>query len=111
MTKIQITLDANKLRNLVSKRSYKNKEGQDVTVQEIKFEIVPLKEHKTIYSDKNGAYRVDKTHFASVIQTKEERANKVPTVYIGEGFTTVWINNLEVHNAEIINNNVDEDLF
>ena len=33
--KIQVTLDASKLRTLVSSRSYKNKEGQDVTVQEV----------------------------------------------------------------------------
>lgn len=90
MAKIQVTLDANKLRNLVSKRNYKNKEGQDVEVQEVKFELVELKEPKTIYTaDK---YKIDKTHFASVIQTKEEREAKAETIYIGEGFTTIWNN-------------------
>ncbi len=90
MTKIQVTLDASKLRNLVANRSYQNKNGETVTVQEVKFELVPVKEAKTIFTaDK---YRIDKTHFASVIQSKEERDAKVPTVYIGEGFTTVWNN-------------------
>jgi hypothetical protein len=90
MAKIQVTLDASKLRTLVSKRTYKNKEGQEVEVQEVKFELVEVKEPKTIYTaDK---YRIDKTHFASVIQTKEEREAKAETVYIGEGFTTIWSN-------------------
>jgi hypothetical protein len=90
MAKIQVTLDASKLRTLVSKRTYKNKDGQEVEVQEVKFELVEVKEPKTIYTaDK---YRIDKTHFASVIQTKEEREAKAETIYIGEGFTTVWSN-------------------
>ena len=90
MGKLQVTLDASKLRNLISKRSYKNKDGQEIELQEVKFELIEVKEPKTIYtSDK---YRIDKTHFASVIQTKEEREAKSDTVYIGEGFTTVWSN-------------------
>jgi hypothetical protein len=99
MAKIQVTLDATKLRNLVSKREYQNKQGETVQLQEVKFELVEVKEPKTIYTaDK---YRIDKTHFASVIQTKEERDNKAETVYIGEGFTTVW-NNTETHEAKPI---------
>jgi hypothetical protein len=97
MSKIQITLDATKLRNLVSKREYQNKQGETVQLQEVKFELVPVKEPKTIFTaDK---YRIDKTHFASVIQTKEQRESKADTVYIGEGFTTVWLNEAPVHNA------------
>lgn len=90
MSKIQVTLDATKLRNLVSKRTYKNKDQVDVEVQEVKFELIAVKEPKTIYTG-NG-YRIDKTHFASVIQTKEEREAKAETVFIGDGFTTVWEN-------------------
>ena len=90
MGKVQVTLDASKLRNLISKRSYKTKEGKEIEVQEVKFELIEVKEPKTIYTaDK---YRIDKTHFASVIQTKEEREAKADTIYIGEGFTTVWSN-------------------
>lgn len=88
MSKIQITLDATKLRNLVSKRSYTNKDGQPVELQEVKFELVEVKEPKEIFKKDN--MRIMKTHFASVIQTKEERENKAPTIYIGEGFTTTW---------------------
>lgn len=101
MAEIQVTLDASKLRNLVSNRAYKNKEGQDVQVQEIKFKLVEVKEPKTIFtSDK---YKINKTHFACVIQTKEEREAKADTIYIGEGFTTIWnADNVQVHQAEVI---------
>lgn len=100
MSKIQVTLDATKLRDLVKKREYENKNGEKMQVQEIKFELVPVKEPKTVYN--GSGYKIDKTHFASVIQTKEEREAKADTVYIGEGFTTIWENsnnNNQVFNA------------
>ncbi len=88
MSKIQITLDATKLRNLISNREFQNKAGETVKLQEVKFELVEVKELKQIYEKDN--MRIMKTHFACVIQTKEEREAKADTVYIGEGFTTVW---------------------
>lgn len=111
MAEIQVTLDASKLRNLVSNRAYKNKEGQDVQVQEIKFKLVEVKDPRTIFtSDK---YKINKTHFACVIQTKEERESKADTIYIGEGFTTIWnADNVQVHQAEVISPKpvVEDDL-
>ena len=109
MNKLQVTLDASKLRNLISKRTYKNKDGQSVEVQEVKFELVPVKEPKTIHTDPNGKYKIDKTHFASVIQTKEQRDAKEPTIFIGDGFTTIWTNEIPVHKAEIIETPAMED--
>jgi len=107
MAEIQVTLNAQALRNLVTKRNYKNKDGQDVEVQEVKFKLVEVKEPKTIFtSDK---YRIDKTHFACVIQTKEQREAKADTVYVGEGFTTVWnANDVVVHQAEIVSNSIND---
>jgi len=90
MSKITITLDATKLRNLVSKRQYKNKDGVDMEVQEVKFELVPVKEPKIIYE--GSGYKLQKSHFASAVQTKEEREAKVENVFIGEGITTLWDN-------------------
>ena len=105
MSKIQVTLDATKLRNLVSKRTYQNKQGEQVETQEVKFELVPMKEeNKKVIYEKDDLSIV-KTHFAVVIQTKEEREAKAPTNYIGEGFTQVWKNDVskvEVVQAEII---------
>ena len=91
MSKITITLDATKLRNLVSKRQYDAKDGQKMEVQEVKFELVPVKEPKIIYE--GTGYKLQKSHFASVIQTKEERESQAETVFIGEGITTLWDNN------------------
>ena len=96
MSKIQVTLDATKLRNLVTNREYTNKEGEVVKLQEVKFELVEVKQPKTIFTDKDGKYRIDKTHFACVIQTKEQREAKEDTVYIGDGFTTTWLNQKSV---------------
>lgn len=106
MAKIQVTLDATKLRNLVSKRTYQNKEGQQVEVQEVKFELVEVKEPKQIYEKDN--MKIMKTHFASVIQTKEEREAKADTIYIGDGFTTFWNNSETVtHVATPVKDNED----
>lgn len=88
MAKIQVTLDATKLRSLISKREYTNKNKETVTLQEVKFELVEVKEPKVIFDGEK--HQLIKTHFASVIQTKEERDSKAATVYIGEGFTTVF---------------------
>jgi len=111
MSKIQVTLDATKLRSLVAKRTYKNKDNADVEVQEVKFELIAVKEPKTIYTG-NG-YRIDKTHFASVIQTKEQREAKAETIFIGDGFTTVWENTTvpsETHTAVPIPQEEHDDL-
>jgi hypothetical protein len=109
MAKISVTLDATKLRNLVTKREYQNKQGEKVQAQEVKFELVEVKEPKEIFKKDN--MRIMKTHFASVIQTKEERDSKAPTIYIGEGFTTYWddAKNVEVHNAEVVSPSTEED--
>ena len=112
MAKIQVTLDATKLRNLVSKREYQNKQGETVQLQEVKFELIEVKEPKEIFKKDN--MRIMKTHFASVIQTKEEREAKVDTIYIGEGFTTFWenANNVEGHEATVTDATViDDDPF
>lgn len=90
MSKIQVTLDTSKLRDLVIERSYKNKDGIDIVLKELKFELVEVKEPKEIYKKDN--MRIMKTHFASVIQTKEQRQANSPTIYIGEGFTAFWDN-------------------
>lgn len=88
MSKITITLDATKLRNLVTKREFDAKDGTKMQVQEVRFELIEVKEPKIIHEG-NG-YKLQKTHFASIIQTKEEREIKADTIFIGEGVTTIW---------------------
>ena len=85
MKKTQITLDASKLRSLITEREFKNKEGKTVKIQEIKFDLVEMdsSKHKVVYS--NDTIEIVKTSFAVQQQTKEERAAKTPPNYIGEG--------------------------
>jgi hypothetical protein len=112
MSKIQITVDASKLRKLVSKRSYQNKQGEQVEVQEVKFELVPIKEENQKVLFEKDNLQIVKTHFAVAIQTKEEREAKTPPNYIGEGFTQVWKNdlkNIEVVQAEVIKTQEEPD--
>lgn len=88
--KIQVTLDTAKLKGLATERTYKNREGEEITIKELKFELVEVKEPKVTYS--TDKYDLVKTHFAAAVQTKEEREAKAPAVYVGEGIVTVWKN-------------------
>lgn len=106
--KITITLDASKLKGLAKDRTYNNKNGESVTVKELKFELVEVKEPKVTYS--TDKYELVKTHFAALLQTKEERDTKAETVFIGEGITTVWKNETPVvQEATIVED--DDDIF
>lgn len=108
MSKITITLDATKLRNLITKREFNAKDGTLMQVQEVRFELVPVKEPKIIHEG-NG-YKLQKSHFASVIQTKEEREAQADTIFIGEGITTIWDEKEKVFNATPVNEDESDDL-
>jgi hypothetical protein len=108
MSKITVTLDATKLRNLVTKREFDAKDGTKMQVQEVRFEIVGVKEPKIIFEG-NG-YKLQKSHFASVIQTKEEREAQAETIFIGEGITTIWEQKEQVFSATPVNEEQTDDL-
>jgi hypothetical protein len=113
MQKISITLDAVKLRNLVSKRNYTNKEGQEVVLQEVKFDLVELADDKKKVVYTAEKYVLEKTHFAVAQQTKDEREAKTPAVFVGEGISMKWINeisNIPVHDAQVIRKEDEDDL-
>ena len=108
MSKITITLDAAKLRNLVTKREFDAKDGAKMQVQEVRFELVEVKEPKIIFE--GSGYKLQKTHFASVIQTKEERESKAETVFIGEGITTIWEQKEQVFSSTPVTEDDNSDL-
>ena len=88
--KIIIAIDKDYVDMLTSTRSYKNKDGVDVTKTEVKAELIQMKDssQKVVYeSDK---FKLVKTHFAVKIPTKEERQSKANPVYVGEGITQMW---------------------
>tara|TARA_R110000803_G_scaffold161009_1_gene224823 strand:+ start:262 stop:600 length:339 start_codon:yes stop_codon:yes gene_type:complete len=89
-SKITVSIDTDKTRQLVVEDTYKNKKGDDVKVQRIKFELVEMKEEsqKVIYDHEK--FQLIKTHFAVKPQTKEERAAKADAVFVGEGVSQRW---------------------
>lgn len=105
MAKITVTLEAAKLRDLLFTDTYTNKEGKEVSIQKVRFDLVEVKEPKTVYTGKK--YRLDKTHFAAAIQTKEQREAEADTVFLGEGVTTVWLNDLQETKSEPNKQEVD----
>ena len=108
MSKITITLDATKLRNLVTKREFDAKDGTKMQVQEVRFELVEVKEPKIIFE--GSGYKLQKTHFASVIQTKEERESKAETVFIGEGMTTIWEQKEQVFSSTTVTEDESQEM-
>lgn len=104
--RLRVTLDAAKLRTLVTKRTYKNNEGKEVEVQEIIFDLVEMKEDskKVIFSKDN--YEIVKTHFAVKPKPKDDNSDPL---FIGGATTTIWKDD-EVLEAKIVpeNNNEDE---
>ena len=108
MSKITITLDATKLRNLVTKREFDAKDGTKMQVQEVRFELVEVKEPKIIFE--GSGYKLQKTHFASVIQTKEERESKAETIFIGDGVTTIWEQKEQVFSSTTVTEEQSDDL-
>lgn len=105
--KITVVLDANKLKGTAKERTFKNREGEQVTVKEIKLEVVPVKDTKTVYS--TDKYDLVKTHFVALPQTTEERNQKKPTVFVGDGITTVWKNDDKPKGNNFLDD--DDDIF
>lgn len=85
MSSISIALDVTKFNKArIVDKSYSNREGQPVSKKEYRVSLVELKEPKLIKD--GGNWLLKKTHFVCEEQTKEERASKTPSVYVGEGF-------------------------
>lgn len=112
MQKIQITLNAKKLRKLVSKRSYENKQGEKVELQEVKFDLVELNDDKKKIVYDHDKYTLEKTHFAVAQQTKEEREANADPFFVGEGVSIIWKNDTSTttHNAVQIKEDESDDL-
>ena len=69
----------------ITERSYTNKEGQNVVIKELGLETILLKEPKQIAEGQT--WRLMKTHAVIMEQTKEEKANKAPAIFVGEGLS------------------------
>tara|TARA_R100000951_G_C2651214_1_gene184455 strand:+ start:365 stop:703 length:339 start_codon:yes stop_codon:yes gene_type:complete len=87
---IKVSVDADKAREILVKSTYTTKDGREVEVQKLEFELIEKKDEskKVVYDSEK--FQLVKTHFAVKPQTKEERAAKAETVFVGEGTTLVW---------------------
>lgn len=88
MERITITLDVTKIsKNKIIPRTYKLKDGTEVTSKDLKLDIVPLKEEKLIKTgEKDGTgWQLWKTHFVAEQQSKEEKEGNIKSKIIGEG--------------------------
>jgi len=84
MQKILITVDVTKIdKSKIVERRFTNKLGHEVTVKDLKMEVVELKEPKLI--TQGGDWQLWKTHFVALEQTKQQKEAKEKSVIIGEG--------------------------
>lgn len=82
--RINIAIDVSKVnKNKFVERRYFDKENREITVRELKLEIVPLKERKLLSS--GDTWELYKTHFVAYPQTKEEKDKKQKSTIIGDG--------------------------
>lgn len=85
MNKVSITLNVSKFnKDKITERTYTNNEGDEVRFKEYKVDLIPLKQPKVIKTGEGWV--IKKTHFVVEAQTKEERNNKEPDNFVGEGF-------------------------
>lgn len=91
MNKLNITLNLSKIdKSKIVDRTYKDKEGNDVTEKQYKVEVIPLKARRFVAE--GDTWTMYKTHFVVEAQTKEERNSNGATNYVGEGFEFVTKN-------------------
>lgn len=93
--KILVTVDTKDAAQFIQTREWTNKEGQKVQVKELKFELIEMKPDSQKVVWENDNVQLVKTHFAVKPQTKEEREANTPTLYVGEGVTTVYKNDTQ----------------
>ncbi len=114
MSKIQVKIDKNAAKeHLMFKEKFKTKDGEEVEKDVILFDLIPMKEEsrKVIYS--HDKFDLVKTHFAVKRQTKEEREAKADTIFVGEGITQVWKDDVgysSSSSAAAVNEDAEDDL-
>jgi hypothetical protein len=83
MNKISLTIDVSKIRKeRFNVRNYKTNQGQEVSIKEMKLEVIPLKEEKILKS--TDTYDLVKVGFVAEPLTKEEQDKKEKSNIIGD---------------------------
>ena len=90
--KTTITIDVTKLpKDRILERSYTNKAGENITVKEIRLDVVEMPEDKQKVLGTYSGAELIKVGFVCLNQTKEERKVKAQTVYVGDATRFVEI--------------------
>ena len=84
MQKILVTIDVSKIdKNKLIDRTFTNSEGKEVKTKEYQMEVIELKTPQFV---KDGdSWIMMKTHFVAEGQSKQERADKAATKFLGKG--------------------------
>jgi hypothetical protein len=86
MNKIKLAIDVTKLdKTQIKERTYKNKDGQEVTAKDLNLELVALKEKKFIKQGDNWV--MFKTHFIAHPSTKRDDGTYENGAIVGDGIT------------------------
>ncbi len=84
MQKIMVTIDLTKIdKSRIENYEYTDKEGNKHTQKRYKMEVIETSNTKTLKETPDWVLR--KTHMVVEGQTKEERAEKKETVFLGDG--------------------------
>ena len=84
---IEVTIDADKARQLIEVEEYTDKQGVKQSVKKIKFQLKELRDEKKKNRFSNDNVSIVRTHYAMKKQTKDEREAKADPVFCGDGVT------------------------
>ncbi len=80
---LKATINVDRLdRDRIEAREYTGQDGKQVNVRELKIDVIPLKEAKTI--TEGDTWVLKKTHFITQSPTKQEREDRVQMDIIGD---------------------------
>lgn len=84
MKKLQLTIDLSKIdKTRIKERKFTDKNGVEHVAKEYNMELIELKAPKFV--TQGETWTLHKTHFIVDRQTKEERAAKKPSNFLGDG--------------------------
>lgn len=92
MSKLSIVLDPQECNKAIFENTYTNKYGDQVTKQELRFELIELRDEKKKLIHEGPKVKITKTHFAIKEQTPEERKEKADYIFLGQANTIEFFN-------------------
>lgn len=86
MKKLRIKLEVGKItKSKIIERAYTNKENKEVVVKEYEFDVIVDEDKQSVVAE-GETWKKIKTGFCAEVKTKEEKANKAPSVYVGSAY-------------------------